>query len=191
MSPVARAHGRRHRRDDSGAITLEAALVTPMLLLIVFGIIEFGLFFKDSLVVTSMTRTGARTMSAEPRQSQQFADTVAAVQAAVSSAAANTVEEMWIYEAGTNGYPVGYSGFSNCTTCMRYTWNGSSFVQKAGYSWNPTTQNACPNDSAHDSVGIYIKATHKFLTGLFPGSWPSSDFTVMRFEPIPVAIGCK
>ena len=37
----------------------------PVVLLIVFGIIEFGLAFKDSLSVSSSTRAGARTASAE------------------------------------------------------------------------------------------------------------------------------
>ena len=182
----------RMRQDtDRGAVTLEAALITPLLLLIVFGIIEFGLFFKDAIVVTSMVRTGARTMSAEPRQAQQFTDTVAAVSAAVSSASAGSVQELWIYEAGTNGFPTGQSSFSTCTNCVRYTWNGTSFTQTPGYSWSATSENACPNDAQHTYVGIYLKAQHHFLTGLFPGSWPSSDHAVMRFEPIPVGVGCK
>lgn len=181
------------RRGDRGAVTVEAALITPLLITLAFGIIEFGLFYKDSIVVTSMVRTGARTMSAEPRQSQQFSDAVAAVTAAVSSASAGSVQELWIYEAGSNGFPTGYSNFNTCSTtkCVRYTWNGTGFTSVSGYSWSVTTQNACPNDSAHTSVGIYIKASHHFLTGLFPGTWPTSDHAVMRFEPIPVAIGCK
>ena len=181
----------RVRGNERGAVTVEAALIMPLLLLIVFGIIEFGLFFKDAIVVTSMVRTGARTMSAEPRQAQQFTDTVAAVTTAVSSASAGSVEELWIYEAGANGFPTGQAGFTTCTNCVRYTWNGTSFSQTPGYTWNVTSQNACPNDAQHTSVGIYLKAQHHFLTGLFPGSWPSSDHAVMRFEPIPVAVGCK
>lgn len=45
----------RRRRDD-GAAAVEFALVMPILILVVFGIIQYGLWFNDSL----NTRTGVR-----------------------------------------------------------------------------------------------------------------------------------
>ncbi|HHV34344.1 MAG TPA: pilus assembly protein [Syntrophomonadaceae bacterium] len=39
---------------------LEFALVLPILLLLVFGIIEFGIIFFDNLVITQAAREGAR-----------------------------------------------------------------------------------------------------------------------------------
>ncbi len=52
-----------HRRED-GAAAVEFALVLPVLVLLVFGIMEFGMTFRDTLTIASATRTGARTASA-------------------------------------------------------------------------------------------------------------------------------
>ncbi|WP_420372033.1 TadE family protein [Pedococcus badiiscoriae] len=59
-------HASAHRHPDRGAAAVEAAIVTPLILLIVFGIMEFGMVFKDTLTVSTSVRAGARTASAEP-----------------------------------------------------------------------------------------------------------------------------
>lgn len=47
-------------KDRRGQSTVEFALVLPILLLIVFGIIEFGLIFNAYVTVISSSREGAR-----------------------------------------------------------------------------------------------------------------------------------
>lgn len=49
-------------RQDStkGQAILELALVLPILLMLLFGIIEFGRIFNASLVITQAAREGAR-----------------------------------------------------------------------------------------------------------------------------------
>lgn len=48
------------RKNQKGAALLEFALVLPILLLLVFGIIEFGLLFYNKQVITNASREGAR-----------------------------------------------------------------------------------------------------------------------------------
>ncbi len=48
------------RRGDEGASALEFAVVAPVLLLLLFGMIEFGLIFQGQLAVTHAAREGAR-----------------------------------------------------------------------------------------------------------------------------------
>lgn len=47
-------------RNRRGAVTVEAALVTPMLITMLFGIIEFGFIFKDLLMLHQSAREGVR-----------------------------------------------------------------------------------------------------------------------------------
>lgn len=49
--------------DDSGASALEFALIAPILLLLVMGIIEFGFVFQAQLALTHAAREGAREAS--------------------------------------------------------------------------------------------------------------------------------
>lgn len=50
----------RGPRDDSGQALAEMALVIPALLLIVFGIIEFGAAWRSYQVITNAAREGSR-----------------------------------------------------------------------------------------------------------------------------------
>ena len=50
----------RIRRDSSGAELVEAALTFPLLLLVVLGILDFGLLFQQYEVITNAAREGAR-----------------------------------------------------------------------------------------------------------------------------------
>jgi Flp pilus assembly protein TadG len=47
-------------RNDRGQTMVEFALVVPVLLLVVFGIIQFGMLYNDYITLTDATRIGAR-----------------------------------------------------------------------------------------------------------------------------------
>jgi Flp pilus assembly protein TadG len=198
MFAVLRQGGRGRDRGQRGAVAVEAALITPLLIMLVFGIIEFGFLFKDWLAVTSAVRAGARIASAEPRVATYATD--AASQVAKEGAALsfdnNTV--LWVYQAGSNGFPVGQSGYSACTTnCVKFTWNSASksFVQQVGTDWPAANQNACEGDAAHDTVGVYLAVKDTGITGMFFSTKTLRSRTVMSLEPVPAtdldANGCK
>ena len=50
-------------RDDGGASALEFAIIAPVLLLLLFGMIEFGFIFQAQLALTHGAREGARLAS--------------------------------------------------------------------------------------------------------------------------------
>jgi Flp pilus assembly protein TadG len=51
---------RRELRSDRGTSLVEFAIVLPLLFLLVFGLIEFGLLFYNKAVITNASREGAR-----------------------------------------------------------------------------------------------------------------------------------
>jgi Flp pilus assembly protein TadG len=63
MSPRLTLPGRRRPgvRDESGASAVEFALVVPFLLLIVFGIIVYGMVFAQSLSLSNAARQASRS----------------------------------------------------------------------------------------------------------------------------------
>ena len=50
-------------RSEGGSVLVEAAFVFPVFMLLLFGMIEFGFIFKDSLTLSTMVEAGARTGS--------------------------------------------------------------------------------------------------------------------------------
>ena len=52
------------RRDESGAALVEFALVLPLLVMLVFGIVSAGLAYGDHLALNNAVREGARLGSA-------------------------------------------------------------------------------------------------------------------------------
>ena len=59
--PVLRRSGRT--RDQRGAVAVEFALIVPLLLLLVFGVIEFSFMMNRDLIVGNTSRDAARVAS--------------------------------------------------------------------------------------------------------------------------------
>jgi Flp pilus assembly protein TadG len=65
-------------RESRGAAAVEFAILVPIFIVIVFGIVDFGLMFYSKTVITNAAREGARTAS--------LSGDLAAVTAAVTTA---------------------------------------------------------------------------------------------------------
>ncbi len=200
-------------RPEHGAVAVEAALVLPLLCVLVFGMVEFAFVMKDYASVSSMTRTGARiasvgadhgpgtcetgttappcTGASSPALAQEAAD---AIQRSGAVANPTLVDYVLIYKANSDGYP-GAAGNTTMPTdcsatanCVKFTWRDSlkQFRYTSG-SWDSTTISACFPGSATkpmDRVGVYLSATHPMITGFFGTGLGLSDRTVMDFEPL-------
>lgn len=71
-------------RDCAGAAFLEFALVLPVLLLVMFGIMQFGLIFYHYIMVTNGAAVGARQFSISRLDTTPYTDTVTAIQNATT-----------------------------------------------------------------------------------------------------------
>jgi len=77
------------RQDDEGAAAVEFGLVLPLLLLIVFGIIQFGIAYNAQLALSAGAREGVRTLAINPGTrsvSDATSRTIAAASPLASSA---------------------------------------------------------------------------------------------------------
>lgn len=178
-------------------MAVEAAIIFPLLILLVFGIIEFSLLLRDYVSLNTLVREGTRVAATLPRLDPATTDPVGQDLAAVVVASLNqagnalpkdSFEELWIYKANDQGFPGTGSGFTSCTTdCVIYRANSDGdFVRVTDTGapfWDWESQNACPGIGI-DSVGVWLKARHDSITGLFFNDLSISDFAVTNFEPI-------
>lgn len=155
------------------------------LLTILFGIVEFGAVFRDSLSISSATRAGARTASAEPRASTFMEDTLAATTTAATGVKFSNGAEIFIYRARADGLPASGSPSSCTTACNRYVFNSGTWSRSGGSGWDPATQQACAGATV-DSVGVSMRNNHQAITGFLPflNNLNQRERTVMRLEPL-------
>ena len=55
----------RASQGDHGSALVEAAIVLPIIALLMFGIVEIGFLFRSATVVSTSSRNGARLASAQ------------------------------------------------------------------------------------------------------------------------------
>lgn len=195
---VLRRTPRRECRGQQGAVILEAALVFPVLMLLVIGIMEFGLLYTSHSTTTASSRSGARLAATEYSQAgsstdqQQIAATNIASAVAADLRVLNNAEPvgMVIYKVdpgSDSGAPHG--GFpaegmvGGCSQqCIRYQWNPSTrTMDHLSGSW--VDPDACGVQV--DSVGVYVETRHDFITRAIRPTARVGGHTVMRLEPLP------
>ena len=167
----------RLRRGDSGAAAVEFAVLVSMLLLIVFGIVEFGLVIRDKIAVTSAVRTAGRVASSEPKAcnlgsagcagadavtgtpkgvSSMVLDTARTATSALTGVPDTSIQELWVYQASSDGKPTG--GLASTATCVKKcVW----YRFDPTYAWLDT------------SVTPNVTVTGRFRYG--GGAWSSTD----------------
>ena len=179
---------------QQGAVAVEAALIIPLLIVLVFGIIEFGLLIRDYVAVTAATRSAARVASAEPRAAGFDTDAREAALHAMSSLPIGDLREVWVYRANADGFPGTDAGgsFANCTAsidCVRFSYapETQTWTAVGGFDYHKVV--ACQGAADATSVGVYIRADHQSLTRLIFDSVGMAEHAVMRFEPMPTVNG--
>lgn len=110
---------KRKCKNNQGASAVEFALVLPMLVLLLFGIIEFSLALYDKAMITNASREGARAgvVYKVPRLS------VADIQGVVTNYCQNYLITFGAANSViTNVTGAGGSSGSNLTVSVNYTY---------------------------------------------------------------------
>ena len=169
----------RRRRGEEGAAAVEAALVTGVIVLLIFGIMELTFLVRDYVAVTSAARVGARIAStgaddgpcitepddlvpcpsgSVPELAQHAAD---AISESIDSLPEDSVTHVMVYKANDKGFPGAFTSMPSVTQCVTqcvvYTWSPAKnrFRYSRG-SWVSSQIQACvpSRKSASGAAGI-------------------------------------
>ena len=188
---------------ETGASVVEAAMVAPLFLLLVFGIIEGGAFFYNINSVRNAARESAR--EASTWASSALADRNALGLALRGlTASGSRLEGVIIYKANgpTDGVPAdcltalaggtsGVAGLCNVYSAVKMrtlddSHFGAELSSPPGYwdaSWPPTQRNDSLTPTQNpDFVGVHVRVKHVGITGILPYRLVSGT-AVFRIEP--------
>jgi Flp pilus assembly protein TadG len=179
-------------------VIVEAAIIIPLLLMLTFGAIEYGIAFRDAAAVAASSRSGARLAStlstADDITLQQ--NVALAVSDSLHDLINGTPTYLVIYRANSNGDAASGSltaATPTCDDCWIFSWNAGNpptvpakwvLTGGAGTPWTKAERQAAVcKQTTLPSIGIYVRATQKGLTGLFGGNKTTDQKTAMRLEP--------
>jgi Flp pilus assembly protein TadG len=199
-----RANGRTCRRlaDDSGAVMVEAAFVTPIFVFLLFGILEFGGAFRDYLTVGDAASSGSRAASIQGNTQTADWEIMQAVKRSARAIPSTQLTDLVVFKASgpnsvvsttckTTGVTVGTAASPDAGSCNHYgisdlalttlptTW--SCTVGPYQY-WCPPTRNVTLTPDP-DYLGIWIKVEHPFATGLFGNTIDLTATSITKLEP--------
>jgi Flp pilus assembly protein TadG len=128
-------------RRDEGQAMVEFVLVAPILLLLVFGIVQFGILFNNYVALTDAVRVGARQAAV----SRQHPDPVAATVNRVTRAAGHLkTSELEVtvdpYDPAKGTATWAQGGDVTVTATYPYSINLLGFVVKSGRLTSQTTE---------------------------------------------------
>ncbi len=181
---------------DRGATIVEAAIYSPLLFVLLFGVLEFSLAFRSYLTASNGTRDGSRMASVMGDSGDADLRILEDLEVAMAAVPDESIQRIVIWRADSPsddvpaGCAAGSPSASGANPCNVY--DGGDFDLEAddfGCSsvspdrfWCPTDRNAALNDPP-DYVGIWVSVQHDYVTGLFGGSSTITDQTIMRIEP--------
>lgn len=181
---------------------VEAGIITPVLLLFVFGIFEFGFAFRDYLAAANSTRDGVREASVGGNVADADYRMLRAIERASAALPDNTIERIVVFRAsGPEGEIPG--ACKTTTAAATLTANDCNLYLPDDFSldetefgcdpsFNPTPdpdRHWCPTDrvvsvgSGLDYVGVYMRVRHDYITGLFGSSITFEDTSILKVEP--------
>ena len=203
-------HARRCRGDQGSAL-IETTLAVPIVVVIVTGIVDFGVLYQRATIAYGATQAAVRTAASSG--AARAADYLAlrSFTTAFTSATGVTLKKIVIFKPQAEGSssPISttcftsdtpstsgkcnvYSGAAAAAIGTSYTTHfgpdGSSCGSTAwDRNWCPLTRLDQP-DTPTDWLGVYVELSYQSVTGFWLRSGFSfTDRAVMRIEPKPAA----
>ena len=195
----------RRLRGDRGAILAEAAFLTPLYILFIFGIFEFGAAYRDYLTLNNATSAAARQASISANSIDADYQVVQAVAKESAALPQSEILHIVIFHASgptsapttacMNGTPSSGTGSNYADACNVYTatafsWAPTSLNWGCGLTasdrfWCPTVRKTALTgaNGPPDFIGVYVQIKHPYITGLFGSSIVMSKTAVIKIEP--------
>lgn len=142
-------------RNERGTALVETALIAPLLLLLIFGTVEWGFVFRDSLTVANSARAGARAAASAGNDPLADLRVIRAVEGA--SGTLEGIEKIVVFKANSASSSVPAACKASTTgvdgLCNVYTADDIANLDNAsGDSDGDGIDDADDNDDDNDGI---------------------------------------
>jgi hypothetical protein len=188
--------GSRLRRSERGHTVVEAAFITPIFFLLLFGVIEGGFGLHERLSVANMAMVGARSASGNGAEVLSDYEVLGAIRGGAGGVGPSQVTTIVVYKTTGPGnvVPTACKTASVAGVCNHYTGadlaKASTFFGCGGSpridsEWCPTSRKTALSgvNGPPDYIGVYVRASHQNLTGVLGNNINFDSDTIMRIEP--------
>ncbi|MCJ7779434.1 MAG: pilus assembly protein [Acidimicrobiia bacterium] len=185
---------RHHRgeRRERGAASVEMAIVAPLLVLLVFGIFEYGLLFREKLTIASAATSSARTGATMGTRADADYRILQALEAGLyDQVDSGVLIRVDIFEANPNtgtktGKQDSYAYDPDGLVCKWSPCPDPVAGSGATGSWLPADRDVVllPGGGGLDVLGVEVVYHHYAIGGLVPGvEGDFSERALVRLEP--------
>jgi hypothetical protein len=181
---------RARTRSDRGAVLVELAIVIPMLLLLMVGMVEYGFAWQRQQVVTRAARSGARLVSHLATDNDADRQALLGVVAGMGGHRDRLELVVIFKDSGSGVVPAACLSASQAGLCNRFDDFSAGGLSVGGFTSNPDNFAWAPSSRQNqqsatmDVIGVYVRYDHRWMTGTFPGSGLTvTDTAVMVIEP--------
>ncbi len=191
---------RRQRRFEAGAVLVEGAIVLPLFLALIVGVMEVGLLMQHRSEVRQSVSAAARKASlsandanADFRALEELRRTLGArlpevryaiVFKATSGASRATSDCVGAAERGETGVPDVCNVYSNAVISAPnpnlFGYTTADPTRTADQNW-PARERSASYTGGRDLIGVQVRTTYRSTTGVFPSS-TDTFVSVIRLE---------
>ena len=168
----------------------------PVLMMLLFGVIEMSLLFRDHLTVANGSRDGSRVAAAAGDDLDADYRVLQTIKLSIGVVTPTNIERIVVYKATAPGQEPsatcktgspGAGDHCNVYTAVDFARGVGEFGCLTGTVADPD-RNFCPSErstalSTIGFVGVWVKIKHPEVTAFFGGDRHLSNAMVMRVEP--------
>ncbi len=172
----------RRRDGERGATLAEFALVLPVLLMLIIGLAEYGLAFKDWLSVSNSAREGARVASTMGNAVNADCEAIKAATATLVGSSLTALDRYEIFKADSSGSQI----LSKTNTYVYISGDPMDCVNWASIvTWPSADRNVTVGSTPLDILGFRAVFDHRWVTdfAMFSGTARFDEVTITRLEP--------
>lgn len=155
-------------KGERGAVAVEMAIVVPILVLLAFGMLEFGLALKNKLTMSNAVNQATRQATVLGSNDGADIEILTALEAGLAGAV-DSVEHVDIFKGDASGAPLVWDRYTRTSGACGWIPcpNPGAGVFGDPADYKPCKRDNRIGDGAVDTVGVRVAYTHAWVSGVF------------------------